>query len=867
MNIYSFRELVNMGHPYIDLLKSIQAKRLVPVLGSGFTAGLSAKSGIVPTADQLKDKMIEMMAKYGGYSEEETVSIKEKDLSAVSDFFIDAYTDTNGELACEDAHNEFSDYMEMFYSRIHDLPSYQREFLQCGWPYLYTLNYDDALESVLSSYQVVIPYKKLNTSWLKNHQCIIKLHGDVTEFLKTDDIKYCILSKKQYIASIAAFENKDLRDWLRDDCSSNDLLFIGCSLTNEYDILFAASGDNLEKLSKDTGKTSYYIYYDKNPGKNLTLSEQKILRGYGIENVIRVTPEEMGEFYLCIKNMCVEANKLASVDKLGKYCNFKFSRLDADNEKNISYFFYNSALGIGSEKQEIVLPTFFIRRDAGQQVVKYIEAGTSICLLSGNRFSGKTYILLDLLKTMQSKKKKVYLITGIPIADRMLESIFNKNDCLFLFDSGTLTNYQLRKFFYDRVQVMKEQNLQIVYVVNRSDRNFLKSFGNIPFVAPEDMQICPVDTRLFDSEIDEFNKCIKGLSLSEREKKETFLDYAIRIDGQSKKKYKNILPDTNVLSPENTSLVKCVVVLATYPAFDNDTANMLDIRDELSFLCEEKEKAVQKDYISDLEKNWGTHSGVKFVCNSTYWLYRCLSNFAKTKSHYEVISKVFKDIIERYFEKYTRSDGTLDVDIFFQIKPYYYLDTLQRMFFCDAPDKGSLELPETIYTKLKGILGDEYQFLHQTAKCKLRLSRRYRDDKERCLDILEMVNRIINRAYGLAQKAKGTNLEYTLAHMNVTQALILTNCLRYCELISDITSRNLHAAVQYYYNIYVYKSAYVGDVNGGLDDRDLSDVKWFMECFIDPKNYLRNWLTDDGNRKMIQDVLSRYYKRSIKIDW
>lgn len=189
MNIYTFRELVNMGQPYIDLLKSIQAKRLVPILGSGFTVGLSSKSGTVQTVDQLKDKMIEMMAKCGGYSEEEAVSIKEKDLSTVSDFFIDAYTDTNGELACEDAHNEFFDYMEMFYSRIHDIPSYQREFLQCGWAYLYTLNYDDTLESVLPSYLVVIPYKKLNVNWLKNQQCIIKLHGDVTEFLKSYDKK------------------------------------------------------------------------------------------------------------------------------------------------------------------------------------------------------------------------------------------------------------------------------------------------------------------------------------------------------------------------------------------------------------------------------------------------------------------------------------------------------------------------------------------------------------------------------------------------------------------------------------------------------------------------------------------------------
>jgi len=511
------------------------------------------------------------------------------------------------------------------------------------------------------------------------------------------------------------------------------------------------------------------------------------------------------------------------------------------------------------------LPSFFIHRNATRDILQHLLNGTSICVLHGNRFSGKSYVLLELMKSLQEQRKKVYMITGTSLSDKMLQQIKMKDACILLFDSGTLTNLQLRENFYDQINVMKKQQLQIVYVVNRSDRNFVKVFSETVDPDANDVYKCPVETHLSVDELDEFNRGMKALTLTERKSTETFLDFAIRVDDEALKKYPGIIPDTNVLSSERPEMIECLIVLAVCPAFDNNLANFLDIRDELTDLCTRNERAVQKEYLSILETSWGTHSGVKFVSNSTYWLYKCLSDFAKGTSHYKAIALAIKNIIERYMSEFTHADGSLDYDVFQHVQPYYYLDTIQKMFFCNAPSKGSLELPEMIYDLLKGILGDDYQFLHQTAKCKLRLSRRCGSQNER-LNILDQAKRVLDRAYGLAKKSRSQCTEYTLAHMNVTRALILTNYLRYCGLTSEFTTP-LHTTISCYYYIYVEKSKFVGDISSNLEASERSDFKWFIDCFKNPDNLLRTSVSDCHERQQVEAILSAYYNRTTTIAW
>ena len=63
--------------------------------------------------------------------------------------------------------------MENHFSNVHDLSMEQVDLLKCSWRYLYTLNYDDAIEKALHNIITVVPYNTQNTPWLKQKKSSI----------------------------------------------------------------------------------------------------------------------------------------------------------------------------------------------------------------------------------------------------------------------------------------------------------------------------------------------------------------------------------------------------------------------------------------------------------------------------------------------------------------------------------------------------------------------------------------------------------------------------------------------------------------------------------------------------------------------
>lgn len=859
--VFKFSELVAGNEAYDKMRESIIKGRMVPVLGSGFSCGFKAKRGVVPTVKELKEKIAHILKTSDDYSDYEIDELVALGLSRLSDAFLQILTE-QGDGKEIIAPDEFLSYMEECFYKVAGIPSYIRKFLKCEWDYIYTLNYDDAIEGILSDYEIIVPYRKLNEKWLRSKKCLIKLHGDVHALLSTKEMKYCILSKKQYFESIASPENKNLMEWLQDDYVSKDLLFIGCGLNNEYDFLFADDNRKTAKLSYDASDNSFYIYYDSHPETDISLEEWTSFRDYGIKNIIRVLPDEMPEFYNLISDLFKEKNNIRESDKLEKYRNFTFQKIDScDLRINLPYVFENKALLANGNDNIILFPRFFIHRTVSSQIVDSFEQGISICILAGNRFSGKTYALLDIVNELQKRHRTVYYIHDKNIPNRMFSHILQCKQSVFVFDCGTVKNRQFQDFIVDNLKIIKENSIQIVYGVNRSDRNFGKVI-HIEEDIKNDVKYCPISTVLNPNELKNFNSKIAELTIVERKDKDTFLDYALRIENAKLMDCRSILPAVDVINDSN--MLKCILLLANCGFLNIDMANRFDITDELVLLCKRSEQAVQKDYLSDFELLNSTHSCVKYVSNSLYWLYRCLSTYAKDPANYVTIAETIVEIVKTYMELYRRPDGAVDYEVYQEIKPYYYLDTLQSMFFFDSISKGSITLPNIIYTQLRSILKDQYQFLHQTAKCKLRYSQQLGLGSEDGKYALEEANLIIDRAIELAQKSRNDNKQYTLTHMNVTKALILTNYLRYFKDISpEKQIEQLLIAIDCYNYFYVEFSDYSAD----LTDNELSDVKWFMEkLFTNPAPF-RTLITDQEHRNKVERILNAYYGKRISISW
>jgi len=413
MKICKFEELKNRGGVYECLVQSIRRGNLVPVIGSGFTSGMQAKGSAVPSSSELKKKIIDLCCKYGGAAFTGNRDELEKlDLSEIADFFVGSFKQWNKE--SDALAKEFLDYFEDCYSSVKNVPDYKRQFLQSGWQYIYTLNYDDMIERVLDNYEIITPYKKLNARWLRDKGCVIKLHGDVRELLRTGDLCYCILSKKQYLDAIGNESNKDMMLWLQDDYLSKDLLYVGCSLTNEYDFLFTDNVISREMANSDY-ISSFYVYYDQNKDEDIPLVTKMKLENYGIKNIIRVSPDDMPDFCYFIRSMWDESEKISQSDRLKDFRDYTFMTRDiAPNEDNISCLFSNTDLFKNTKSQKVIqFPSFRIKRDVEDRIINAINSDIPICILTGNRMSGKTYVLLDLINEMQRQRREVYYISGI----------------------------------------------------------------------------------------------------------------------------------------------------------------------------------------------------------------------------------------------------------------------------------------------------------------------------------------------------------------------------------------------------------------------------------------------------------------------
>lgn len=508
-NIYRFADVVDGTDVYEKIKDAIINNRMIPVLGSGFSYGFKANNGTVPSVNDLKEKIKQELTEDEEYDEYDAEELERFDLSRLSDMFMQLLEEhSDGDKVF--APKSFLKYMEDHFYNVHDCPNYIKSFLRCDWEYLYTLNYDDTIEKTLPEYEVVVPYRNLNQKWLKEKKCVIKLHGDVHTMLSCKEMKYCTLSKSQYLNSITSSENKDLMEWLQDDCSSKDLLFIGCSLSGEYDFLFAEGTKRVSQLSYDASENSFYIYYDCDPEGKIPLYVRSDLGNYGIKNIIRVTPDEMPEFYSLICEFFKEKASIQKEDKLEKYRNFVFEQLTScDLACNLPYIFENKSLLANPRNNTILFPYFYTHRTVSKNIINALERGIPVCIIAGNRFAGKTYALLEIVDELQKKHKKVYYIGDKNISTKILNYIIScYHQAVFVFDCRTIENRQFQNIILNNLNAMVENSIQIVYAVNRSDRNFTKVI-HIDESMRGFVEYYSIDSILDSNELTEFNSKIK----------------------------------------------------------------------------------------------------------------------------------------------------------------------------------------------------------------------------------------------------------------------------------------------------------------------------------------------------------------------
>ena len=162
-----------------EIQQHLKKRVLIPILGSGFTRKCKSYAGEVPSGEDYKEYMISKILEKRNYDVTQKEKYEKKQFSEISTIYHKAISK-----------EEQRKYLRDNFTKV-EINEEKKKFLEIKWPYVYTLNIDDAIERNSGYENVVYPYRKIYDDIFDQEKCtIIPLGSDpLTIFLKKMDQK------------------------------------------------------------------------------------------------------------------------------------------------------------------------------------------------------------------------------------------------------------------------------------------------------------------------------------------------------------------------------------------------------------------------------------------------------------------------------------------------------------------------------------------------------------------------------------------------------------------------------------------------------------------------------------------------------
>ncbi|MDB0568315.1 SIR2 family protein [Ralstonia solanacearum] len=464
----------------------------VPFLGAGFTRGEKARSAMVPGGAEWMTMMrdqIKAVPVAEKPSDDELGKFEFQELSDI--YFRENIVPLESIKARVDS----------CFTKVDIADAAKLRFLSIDWPYIYTLNIDDGIERAIDGVKV-LPYKAFSRH--SGRRYVYKIHGDAEDVLTAasrDDLQV-IFGKADYIKSLK--KNEHFLSSLTNDFCEKNVLFIGCSLTDELDISFALA--NIPPSNKRT-QTARIFVTSSAPD---SYSEKKKLKSYGITDVV-VT--DYFAFYNFVASVYEREDKtpLAIEFFAYSYCAEHYT-----DERFVSYL-----LQSGWKHNDNPYPVSVPR--TAENVLREQINKDSLVAVWGRRFSGKTTILHRVLSDARTRRR-FFVPAQSSMGDRVFNEIFKIEDALIAIDYGALHYDQLRVLAL-RSDKLGENNTTVLLALPRAELNAL---GNS--YAEEAVE---VDSRLHQMEILELNKLLDPLGFHRWTQGDSILDNVFTLGASS----------------------------------------------------------------------------------------------------------------------------------------------------------------------------------------------------------------------------------------------------------------------------------------------------------------------------------------------
>lgn len=719
-----------------EIIQMMRRKTIIPVIGSGFTRDCIARSGKVPSGEDYYNYMIAQIV------DQNTDEMKVKELNNESFSSISSIYHKMVQAEKQQSYllNKFTNVK---------LENVKKNFLKIDWPYIYTLNIDDAIENNSEFKTVLYANRDIRNSIFEQEKCVIKLHGDIKDILKYEDSNCEIFDQKQYVVSIK--KNVSLLKKLTHDYEYLNLLYIGCSLSDEIDLLFSTS------MANDNNNNRYYC-----STQIPTLLQKTKLEAFGITHCIVFESyddiyEKMTDAFH--QSLCI------TPDELEQFSTYEFKTLGTGFELNCPYLFQGKS--ILNNSKIAIYPSFFVSRSVTDKIVENINSkGTQIVV--GRGCSGKTYVSYDIIRRVRDRE--VYAFRSKDrINNETLTLLLNKENCLTIFDSKVLSIKQIEEIILTTSERVVKSN-SIIIIENKSNRDLsglLVLMKMNEHLEDDEIPQLEISNRFSKPKTDEINNYLVTSSLGVFSENKSIADNIINASNLliQKNKFSQISPLT-----DNVRQVSSLIVLATLGKVYASDAINLDLVEEFEMQCKKAMPLIEKESTWVFEMSAANNSPLKYVVNAEYWLFNQLDILAKSRKGREKIIEAYRYIIGKLIEINGKPD-LMKGEKYAPYKDYILFDNIFQIFRSQGT-----KIIRDIYQSLNDILATDPNYLHQRAKCYIRSAYKSTEekDKEKWLEMAYRDASISNSSFEKRYEShENEKIMISAAHSLYTAALAL----------------------------------------------------------------------------------------------
>lgn len=742
------------------LIQSFNRNKIIPLVGSGITCGCKAFNGTVPMGSEMPKAIKELLLESDNLTSEEKEKIKqENNLQQLCTYFEDT--------------NIISSSIRKKYYKDHfsnvRLDSLRKKLFQINWNYIYSLNIDDAIETETKYDFPIICNKTVEDEIFDNGRCVIKLHGSITEYLKYKD-ECIIFSSNQYAKSLQ--ENESLLKRLKTDCSTNTLLIIGCSLTNEFDLMSLKSFP-INELSPLVDNRKIICVKGKPSTLDLSNYQQ-----YGITDI--VVFNEYEDIYNGLYDIWNEAKKI-SPDKLEDVKNLSITSLSL-GEINKQYFYQGKTL-VDYDAHSINLPAYFIIRS----IFDAINLDYKVHIIQGNNYSGKSYFLASILQKF-STFETYYFESKNQISDSAFEYLLSKRNCLFVFDSNSISESQIREII-ENLENLSSRKITILITLSNDDEDvhaFIRYRMTNILSDSELIEYHQINNKLTDTELNNLNSLLPKVGIPAFMPNSTILDNLLKAEDRM-----NVTDgqfSSTSLKINTINDIVLLIFLAIKEEISIYDLIYYGIDKEMYNYLSEYPTFFEKINVHLYEKDSKDNSDIKFIINSKYWIRRELGKFiSESKINMKNVIDAYEIIIKKILNRST--DITRIRRMY---KRFIYFNIVNNIFLTE--EKGQISLIAQIYKRIYTLLANDYQFLHQYAKCYLiyTVATKNQDlQTERIKEALEKINISLSIVENEMKIKINDRLITSLSHIQFTKATIMCKYSRVVRNDKKIDENNV----------------------------------------------------------------------------